>query len=403
MNSFLHPFREVVGLVAALGAIGGIAFYLACLWSARSYLRTRLAPLQSESSERTSKDLPPVSILKPLKGEDPEMYQSLRSYCLQEYPQYEIIFGVNDKHDPAIASVERLREEFPRHSIHLLVSPEVLGENAKVSNLAHMARAARYDHFVVSDSDIRIEPDSLQRVIAPLRREKTGMVTCLYRGIAGATLGSKLESLGISTDFCAGVLVARAIEGGLRFALGSTMAFRRRDLEAIGGFQSFVDYLADDYELGRRISGLGLVVHLSDVVVETFLPDYNLRQFFQHQLRWARGVRDSRRGGYVGLLFTFGWIWSVLAVFAFRGIGWAWALAAIAVLSRFLVALTVGNRVLDDPQVIRFLPLLPLRDLTALAIWFASFGSNIIDWRGEKFRLKNGKLVRLTTDKEQPT
>ncbi|PYX41674.1 MAG: glycosyl transferase, partial [Acidobacteria bacterium] len=147
------------------------------------------------------------------------MYQSLRSYCLQEYPQYEIIFGVNDKHDPAIASVERLREEFPRHSIHLLVSPEVLGENAKVSNLAHMARAARYDHFVVSDTDIRIEPDSLQRVIAPLRREKTGMVTCLYRGIAGATLGSKLESLGISTDFCAGALVARAIEGGLRFAL----------------------------------------------------------------------------------------------------------------------------------------------------------------------------------------
>ena len=137
--------------------------------------------------------------------------------------------------------------------------------------------------------------------------------------------------------------------------------------------------------------------------METFLPDYNLRQFFQHQLRWARGVRDSRRGGYVGLLFTFGWIWSVLAVFAFRGAGWAWALAAIAVLSRFLVALTVGNRVLDDPQVIRFLPLLPLRDLTALAIWFASFGSNIIDWRGEKFRLKNGKLVRLTTDKEQPT
>jgi ceramide glucosyltransferase len=403
VNSFLHPFREVVGVAAALGAIGGIAFYLACVWSAHTYLKTRVAPLPSESSERTWNDFPPVSILKPLKGEDPEMYQSLRSYCQQQYPQYEIIFGVNDKHDPAIASVERLRQEFPQHSIHLLVSPKILGENAKVSNLAHMVAAARYDHFVVSDSDIRIEPDYLQRVIAPLRNEKTGMVTCLYRGIAGATLGSRLESVGISTDFCAGVLVARAIEGGLHFALGSTMAFRRRDLEAIGGFPSFVDYLADDYELGRRISGLGLAVHLSEVVVETFLPDYNLRQFWQHQLRWARGVRDSRRGGYVGLLFTFGWIWSLLAVFASGGAGWAWALVGTAVLSRFLVALTVGNRVLDDPQVIRFLPLLPLRDLTALAIWFASFGSNIIDWRGDKFRLKNGKLVRLTTDKEQPT
>jgi len=331
------------------------------------------------------------------------MYEGFRSYCLQQYPQYEIIFGVNDKHDPAIASVERLQQEFPKHSIHLLVSPETLGENAKVSNLAHMVRASRYDHFVVSDSDIRIESDYLQQVIAPLQSEKTGMVTCLYRGIAGATLGSRLEALGISTDFCAGVLVARAIEGGLSFALGSTMAFRRRDLEAIGGFESFVDYLADDYELGRRIAGLGLAVHLSEVVVETFLPNYDLRQFFQHQLRWARGVRDSRRGGYVGLLFTFGWIWSLLAVLATGGARWAWALAAVATLSRFLVALTVGKGVLDDPQVIRFLPLLPLRDLAALATWFASFGSDTIDWRGDKFRLKNGKLVRLTTDKEQST
>ena len=403
VNSLLHPVREVVGLAAALGAIGGITFYLACLWSVRPYLKTRVAPLQSESGERSSKDLPPVSILKPLKGEDPEMYEGFRSYCLQQYPQYEIIFGVNDKHDPAIASVERLQQEFPKHSIHLLVSPETLGENAKVSNLAHMVRASRYDHFVVSDSDIRIESDYLQQVIAPLQSEKTGMVTCLYRGIAGATLGSRLEALGISTDFCAGVLVARAIEGGLSFALGSTMAFRRRDLEAIGGFESFVDYLADDYELGRRIAGLGLAVHLSEVVVETFLPNYDLRQFFQHQLRWARGVRDSRRGGYVGLLFTFGWIWSLLAVLATGGARWAWALAAVAALSRFLVALTVGKGVLDDPQVIRFLPLLPLRDLAALATWFASFGSDTIDWRGDKFRLKNGKLVRLTTDKEQST
>ncbi len=399
MNSLLHAVREVVGLIATLAAIGGIAFYLACLWSARKYLKDRAAWLQSESSN--SEELPPVSLLKPLKGEDPEIYQSFRSHCLQDYAQYEIIFGVNDKDDPAVASVERLRLEFPQHSIRLLVSSEVLGANAKVSNLAQMVRAARYDYLVVSDSDIRIEPDYLRRVIQPLRSEKIGIVTCLYRGIAGATLGSRLESLGISTDFCAGVLVARAIEGGVRFALGSTMAFRRRDLEAIGGFESFVDYLADDYELGRRISGLGLGVHLSEIAVETFLPDYDLRQFFQHQLRWARGVRDSRHWGYVGLLFTFGWIWSLVAVLASRGAAWAWGLASVAILSRLMVALTVGNRVLNDSQVIRFLPLLPLRDLAALAIWFVSFGSNTIDWRGDKFRLKDGKLVRLTADTKQ--
>jgi ceramide glucosyltransferase len=336
-----------------------------------------------------------MTILKPLKGEDPEIYESFRSHCLQDYPRYEIIFGVSDPNDAAVKAVERLRQEFPDRAIDLVVCSETLGTNTKVSNLAQMMRAARYDHLIVSDSDIRVAPDYLRKVLAPLANENIGMVTCLYRGIASRTLGSRLESLGISTDFSAGVLVARAIEGGVRFALGSTMAFRRRDLEAIGGFETFVDYLADDYELGKRIAALGLEVCLSEVIVETFLPAYDRRQFFEHQLRWARAVRDARRGGYLGLLFTFGWIWAMLALLASRGADWAWGLVGAAILFRLFVAWTVGVRVLRDHQVMRFVPLLPLRDLVAVAVWVASFASNRVTWRGDRLHLKDGKLARI--------
>ena len=171
----------------------------------------------------------------------------------------------------------------------------------KVSNLEQMVQSARYDYLIVNDSDIRVESDYLQRVISPLADPHVGMVTCLYRGIAEMTVGSKLEALGIA-DFCSSVLVAEQVERGLHFGLGSTLAFRRSELNRIGGFKSIVDFLADDYELGRRIAALGLTIVLSDVVVETHLPAYDLRDFVMHQLRWARGVRDARRGGYIGLV-----------------------------------------------------------------------------------------------------
>jgi ceramide glucosyltransferase len=223
------------------------------------------------------------------------------------------------------------------------------------------------------------------------------MVTCLYRGVAAATLGSRLESLGISTEFCAGVLVARQLEGGIRFGLGSTLAFRRADLETIGGFLPIVNHLADDYELGKRIALLGLGVELSDVVVETYLPPYRFSDFFAHQLRWARGVRDARTGGYVGLAFTFGIWWVIIAVVASAGTMWSWAaLGSIAVL-RLLVAMAVGGKVLRDRQVLKFAWLIPLRDLLAVAVWVASFAGRTVTWRGDRFILKNGKLTRIAT------
>src|SRR5450755_2901754 len=255
----IHLTVRIFQFVAILGCVSSSIYYFLCLWSAAVFLRGRVDSREADTHARQL----PVSILKPLKGIDPEIYESFRSHCRQDYPDYEIIFGVNDPGDPAVDSVKQLQQEFPDRAIQLVVSPNILGPNVKVSNLEQMLPAARYDHLLVNDSDIQVDPDYLRHVMAPLTDGRVGMVTCLYRGIAAFTLFSRLESLGISTDFCPGVLVARLLEGGLRFGLGSTMAFRRANLDRIGGFKSIVDYLADDYELGRRIAALGLRVVLS--------------------------------------------------------------------------------------------------------------------------------------------
>src|ERR1700689_3660412 len=264
----IYSILRTIQIVAVIGPVSSCIYSLLCFWSAAAFLRGR----DTREGGSPTKALPPISTLKPVKGTDPEIYESFRSHCLQDYPQYEIIFGVIDPNDPAIESVKKLQQEFPDRRIHLLVCPKILGANVKVSNLAQMLAEARYDYLIVNDSDIRVEPDYLRRVIAPLADLRVGMVTCLYRGVAAATLGSRLESLGISTDFCAGVLAAFRLEGGIRFGLGSTLAFRRVDLKKIGGFESISNHLADDYELGARISSLGVLVKLSDVVVETYLP-----------------------------------------------------------------------------------------------------------------------------------
>ena len=386
----MHLILRTLQIVAVVGIASSSLYYLLCLWSAAKFLR------EQDACARPKRALPPISILKPLKGTDPEIYESFRSHCMQDYPEYEIVFGVHDPMDPAIVSVKKLQREFPGRRIQLVVSPRILGANVKVSNLAQMLAEARFDYLIVNDSDIRVQPDYLRRVTAPLADLRIGVVTCLYRGVAGATLGSRLEALGISTDFCASVLAARQLEGGIRFGLGSTLAFRRAELEKIGGFTSFVDYLADDYELGKRIAGLGSTVELSDVIVETYLPSYRLRDFFAHQLRWARGVRDARAGGYVGLVFTFGTPWALLAMAASRGAFWACGALAVTLLLRFAVALVVGRSVLEDVATLKDAWLIPLRDLVAVAVWMVSLGGHTVTWRGDRFRLKGGKLTRIS-------
>lgn len=400
----IREITEIIEIVAVLGTAASLGYYFVCLWCAVGFLRDRSAestaagegPFGLGSGQaRATRSGFPVSILKPLRGTDPEMYESFRSHCLQEYPEYEIIFGVNDATDPAVALVERLKAEFPQRAIRLVVCSQSLGTNTKVSNLAQMLPLARYEYLLVNDGDIRVEPDYLRRVMAPLADPSVGMVTCLYRGLAGPTLGSKLESVGISTDFVGGVLAARQLEGGIRFGLGSTLAFHRRDLEGIGGFEALLDYLADDYEMGSRIAALGKEVRLSDVVVETFLPAYTFREFLDHQLRWSRSVRDSRRWGFVGLVLTFGLCWTLLALASAHGASWVWGLLGLVLATRLVVALVMGRLVLQDHQVMRLLYLIVPRDLVALLVWVGSFGGHTVVWRGDSFTLKDGKLLRL--------
>jgi ceramide glucosyltransferase len=383
----IHDLLLVAQIVTLGGTLAGIGYYFLCLWSARQYLSYRAAAWPADNSSQR----PPVSILKPLRGVDPSIYDSFRSHCLQDYPEYEIIFGVSEGHDPAIAVVEQLQREFPARAIQLVVCPERLGTNLKVSNLVQMLPHARYEHLIVNDSDIRVAPDYLERVVLPLAEPSIGMVTCLYRGIPEPTLGSRLESLGISTDFAGGVLVARCLEG-VRFGLGSTLAFRSADLSRVGGFEALLDYLADDYQLGQRIAALGKQVRLSEVIVDTFLPAYDFGSFFEHQLRWARSVRDSRRWGYVGMALTYGLPWAVIAVIAAQAAGWSVALLGFTALLRLAVALMVGKSALQDRFLLRLLPLLPVRDFVAVIVWCASFASDTIAWRGSYFHLRDGKL-----------
>ena len=242
-----HILGRLVDTLSVLGCIASFFYYVFCLSSARAFLRASKRPAHSCSGAI----LPPVSILKPLKGIDPEIYESFRSHCLQDYPaEYEIVFGVSDPADPAVASVELLQREFPEQSIRLIVCPERLGTNGKVSTLAQLIPHARYDYLLINDSDITVSPRYLTRVMAEFQGQRdkgtkgqktVGLVTALYRGRPHGSLWSKLEALGIATDFQPSVLLARWIEGGLRYGLGSTLAVSREALAAIGGIETLAD------------------------------------------------------------------------------------------------------------------------------------------------------------------
>ena len=337
-----------------------------------------------------------VSILKPVKGVDARMFAGLVSHCAQEYAgEFELVFGANSVEDAAVREIARLRAEWPGVSIRLVECEARLGTNGKMSNLAQMLPHARFEHVIVNDSDIRVSPRYLERVMAGFGDEQVGLVTAPYVGRAHGGVWSRLEALGISTDFMVGVLTARKLEGGIRFGLGSTLATTKTALAAMGGFEALVDELADDYELGARLSAVGYKVALVREVVETTVPAYTLRGFCEHQLRWARGTRDSRRWGYVGLGVTYVLPWAMATVVASGFALWSFALLSMALLVRASVALTVGVGILRDGQVLRDFWLLPLRDCFGLFFWAWSYASDVVVWRGERFRLKRGVLVRV--------
>ncbi len=343
---------------------------------------------------------PPISILKPLRGADPRMYEAFRSHCLQDYPEFEIIFGVAEAGDPAVAEVERLQREFPSRPIHLMVCPELLGTNRKVSTLVQLLPRARYDLLLINDSDILVPADYLRKIAAGFASKgvsasRTGMVTALYRATAGTTLASRLEALTIATDFAGGVLGAYALEGRLTFGLGATLAVRREALAAIGGLRPLLDCLADDHDLGNRLARAGYDVVLAPLVVETALPGTSFREMLEHQLRWARTIRDRRPRGYIGLGVTHVVPWALLACLCSGLAGWSLGLVAVSGLLRFSVAAALCTSVLRDRAAGLDLWMLPLRDAVAALVWITSFAGNTVEWRGERFRLRAGKLEKL--------
>ena len=363
----------------------GIAYCLLSFWAIIKFHSRKLEPVHPGF-------IPPVSILKPLCGLDPRGYESLRSHCVQDYPEYEIIFGVSTSNDPAVEAVERLIREFPRVQMRLVICSNVFGMNFKVNNLLQMLPSAQYPYVVINDSDIDVPRDYLRRVIGPLQNPSVGVVTCLYRGVALGGIASQLESMTIASDFVPGVLCAKQLEKGIHFAMGSTMAFHRDVLERIGGFQAIADYLADDYELGRRVSNAGLRIEIADCVVDHNLPPYSWAGFFQHQLRWARTVRSSRPEGYAGLMFTFAVPWSIFALAAAPSMALARWFVLVSLVLRFMITFASGSLVLRDRYILRNLWLVPIRDFVALLIWLLAYTGSQIVWRGNKFELANGKL-----------
>ena len=367
-----------------LAATPLVYYALAILIAVQFFRKQRARPLPEYS--------PPVSLLKPVRGVDFGSYENFVSFCQQDYLEYEILFAVNDDRDPAVPLIQRIVEEFPERRIRLLVGAEHLGANRKVNKLARLAREARHDVLVLTDGDVRVGPRYLREVVAPLADRKIGAVTSFYRAIAEKSLWAELEAVGASSDFFAGVLMAEWMEG-IRFALGASIATTKEWLGEIGGFEAFADALADDYEVGQRIAKAGGEVVLSREAVWTMYPAQTLDSFWNHQVRWARTVRLCRPLSYVGLLFTQGLPWALLAALLapVRWIAGAYMLAYLVL--RFAMAWTVGVWGVGDEVLRGKFWLVPLRDAIHFLIWLGSFGSNRIRWGKVEYMIRQGRMV----------
>jgi ceramide glucosyltransferase len=326
-------------------------------------------------------------VLKPLRGLDPNAFEAFVSQIAQTHPQFEVLFGARDEHDPAALEVTRLLHELPQSPARLVTGgPET--PNGKVGLLVELTRHARYPLRVVNDSDIKVDAGYLAAVTAPLADPGIGVVTCLYR-VQAHNIQAAWEALGIMTDFMPSTMVAQLI-GVREFGLGSTLAFRAEDLEKAGGFQGFADYIADDYQLAKRITGLGKRVVLSTHVVETTLGDTTWLGVWWHQLRWARTIRLSKGAGYLGLPITQAGVWIVIALLCH-----AEPVAVLLAALRILCALIAGGIVLRSPLAASFCWLAPLWDLYAFAVWVASYCGRTVRWRDRTLTIgRNGRILK---------
>ncbi len=381
--------------VVCVGALGPLVYYVLatyCTWDYFRKARKTAAP--------DGLFTPSVSILKPVRGVDREAYENFASFCRVDYPNYEIVFAVSDADDRVIPVIERLQNDFPDRQIRLLTGATRVGANSKVNKMCQLAKEARHEILVISDSDARVEPDYLREMVAPLEKPEVGAVTALFRGMTGGSFFSVLDALGVPAESAPSALVARKLEGNMKFAFGWSMATTKQHLAEIGGFEAMADHHSDDFELGNRIASKGYRVELMRKWVWMVFPRETMHDFLQHELRWSIGLRNVRKAGYLGLSLTFGLPWAVLAAVAAP----AWRVSAAYLLAylflRLGMAWTCGVWGLGDPVTRRNLWLVPVRDLANFGVWLAGFFSNTIHWRGLVFRVEQGMLIPLPDVKD---
>jgi ceramide glucosyltransferase len=383
-------------------ALGPLLYYLVGIFSAWRFFRVAHGfknSARGNPAVATANTLAPISVLKPVRGLDPNAYENFASFCRQDYAEFEILFAVSDAADPVVPVLRKVIADFPNRPIRVIVVEERLGPNSKVSNLCRLVREARYDLLVITDSDVRVEPGYLRSVAAMFRDPKVGGVTALYRGVDNLQFVAAMDCVGSSAAFCGAALVARELEG-VKFMMGSTMATTKRHLSEIGGFEQMVDLHSDDYELGRRIADRGYRIELLPEPVWMAFPSETLGAYLRHELRWAIGIRNIRPGGHFGMLFTHGLPWALAAAVTAPSTAIATAYLGAYFILRFAMAWTVGVWGLRDPVLRRRFWLLPARDLLSFFVWLASFGVNRIEWRGAAFTLEKGRMIPVGTRPE---
>ncbi len=369
-------------------------YYLLVLYSSQFFFR------RSKNSPSRNLDFtPPVSNLKPVRGLDPEAYENFASYCRQDYPDYELIFCVGDENDASVPVLQKLMRDFPEREIRILYGSGRTAINDKVAKLVRLVKEARNEVLVINDSDVRVDPNYLRTVVAPLRDPKVGGVTCLYVSAHDKNFTQHLQSIGIISDFYPGLLVARQLDG-IKFALGQTIVTTRSRLAAFGGYEAIENRPADDLLVGRLIAEQGFEVELLPYAVQT-VPDYDsLKDLFIKRLRWMTVMRHMRPWGHLGLVFTQGLPWCLAVALTHpAGIG-LWYVGAYL---GFRVAITwlVGVWGLKQSGLWKKTPLIVVWDATAFVIWLLTFGRNSIRWRNVDYRIREGMLVPVVQNPAQ--
>ncbi|HEV2908583.1 MAG TPA: bacteriohopanetetrol glucosamine biosynthesis glycosyltransferase HpnI [Candidatus Eremiobacteraceae bacterium] len=334
--------------------------------------------------------LPPITVLKPVAGLETGLYENLCSFCAQDYPQFQVVFGIPNPDDPAAAVIADVARAFPGRAIALVTGRAAPAQNLKVAQLMEMVKSAAHGLLVVADSDTRVEPAYLRAVATAFANADVGAVTCLYRGAPRSGIASALGALMIDDQFIPSVLVAAG--GGVRFCLGATMAVTRRALDAIGGFAALSDYLADDQMLGELVSRAGLRVELAPYVVEHIVDEPSLRTLWSHELRWARTSRAARPWGYTGYFITF--VWPPALVYLLVAGSTTLALAVLGAAVALRVASHYASRAGLRARGRDLLWLVPMRDLMGLAVWACSFFGRGVRWRDRALRIDGqGRIV----------